>query len=119
MDPRLVKSNVNPAVHPYSVKQDCFQDFPHFKRTPQHFAAGSNDTTLMSKIYQASTAGPKMTITSSTKCEFQKTALDHRVHVANGCVQTATGPLAKVTAIRLASGKLWETYVGMVDSKSP
>lgn len=115
----MVKSNVNPAVHPYSVKQDCFQDFPHFKRTPQHFAAGSNDTTLMSKIYQASTAGPKMTITLSTKCEFQKTALDHRVHVANGCVQTATGPLAKVTAIRLASGKLWETYVGMVDSKSP
>lgn len=60
----------------------------------------------------ASTAGPKIKITESSKCEFQKTAMDYRVHVANGTVQTATGPLARVTAIRLVSGKLWETFVG-------
>ncbi|XP_005185911.2 protein HIRA homolog [Musca domestica] len=108
LDPRLVKSNVKQPPEPFSVKQDSFREFPHFKRTPQYFSS-PKDT---SKVYMASTAGPKIKITESSKCEFQKTAMDYRVHVANGAVQTATGPLARVTAIRLVSGKLWETFVG-------
>ncbi|XP_061396892.1 protein HIRA homolog [Musca vetustissima] len=108
LDPRLVKSNQKQPPEPFTVKQDSFKEFPHFKRTPQHIVP-TKDT---SKVYMASTAGPKITINASTKCEFQKTAMDYRVHVANGAVQTATGPLARVTAIRLVSGKLWETFVG-------
>ncbi|XP_073830443.1 histone cell cycle regulator-like protein [Musca autumnalis] len=108
LDPRLVKSNKKQPPEPFSVKQDSFKEFPHFQRTPQHFS-NTKDT---SKVYMASTAGPKIVINASTKCEFQKTAMDYRVHVANGAVQTATGPLARVTAIRLVSGKMWETFVG-------
>ncbi|XP_013116021.1 protein HIRA homolog [Stomoxys calcitrans] len=114
LDPRLVKSTDKPNPEPFTIKQDVFKEFPRFKRTPQHFASSETTaaSTSSSKVYQASTAGPKITITASTKCEFQKTAMDYRVHVANGFVQTAMGPLAKVTAIRLPTGKLWETYVG-------
>ncbi|XP_075159096.1 histone cell cycle regulator-like protein [Haematobia irritans] len=118
LDPRLAKISDKPMSEPFTIKQDAFQEFPHFKRTPQHFSQSESSApttapaTSSSKVYQASTVGPKINITVSTKCEFQKTAMDYRVHVANGWIQTATGPLAKVTAIRLPNGKLWETFVG-------
>uniref|UniRef100_A0A1B0G8R1 Protein HIRA n=1 Tax=Glossina morsitans morsitans TaxID=37546 RepID=A0A1B0G8R1_GLOMM len=114
LDSRLVKStSTKPLMQPLKVTQDVFQSFPYFKRTPTP-ATDINPASFISpsKVFQASTSGPKIPITVTTKCEFQKTALDYRVHVHNGCVHTATGLLAKVTAYRLNVGKLWETYVG-------
>lgn len=117
MDSRLVKcSSAKPRLEPFTVKNDLFQSFPHFKQTPQPFGVDANcastSSTTGPKPYQASTVGPKISITSTTKCEYQKTALDYRIHVHNGFVATSNGLLAKVTAFRLATGKLWETFVG-------
>ncbi|KAI8116695.1 HIRA-like protein [Lucilia cuprina] len=119
LDSRLVKSSTaKPRVEPFTVSKDNFQSFPNFKQTPQHFSnddktsATTSNAASATKSYQASTMGPKINITATTKCEYQKTALDYRVHVSNGCVPTNNGLLAKVTAFRLATGKLWETFVG-------
>ena len=118
LDPRLVKSaTAKPRAEPYTIQNDIFESFPHFKQTPKSFTdingtSYSGSGASSAKSYQASTAGPKITITATSKCEFQKTALDYRIHVYNGFVQTANGLLAKVTVYRLATGKLWETFVG-------
>ncbi|XP_030379008.1 protein HIRA homolog [Scaptodrosophila lebanonensis] len=61
--------------------------------------------------HQGSTIGPKLNITSSSKCEFVKAALDHRIHVQNGHLKTTYGLVAKVSAFTLRE-RLWETYVG-------
>ncbi|KAM7348901.1 histone cell cycle regulator-like protein [Cochliomyia hominivorax] len=122
LDSRLVKSSsTKPLVEPFTVSKDMLQTFPNFKPTPHTFgsettASSSTATTASAstaaKPYQASTTGPKINITATTKCEFQKTALDYRIHVHNGFVPTSNGLLAKVTAYRLATGKLWEIFVG-------
>lgn len=63
--------------------------------------------------HQASTTGPKLNITTNTKCEFQKTMLGHRIHVHNGFITTSNGLLAKVTAFNLTfNEKLWEMFIG-------
>lgn len=106
-----------PRVEPFTVSKDILQSFPHFKQAPQHLGNDANNATTSipssaTKSYQASTMGPKITITATTKCEYQKTALDFRIHVANGFVPTSNGLLAKVTVFRLGTGKLWEAFVG-------
>ncbi|XP_065366147.1 protein HIRA homolog [Calliphora vicina] len=116
LDSRLVKStSAKPRVEPFTVSKESLQAFPHFKQTPQHFGTDANNASSSStatKSYQASTMGPKISITATTKCEYQKTALDYRIHVHNGFVPTNNGLLAKITVFRLATGKLWETFVG-------
>lgn len=104
-------------VQPMIVQQDSLQTFPHFKRTPAMTTSNITDNSQSSivKNFQASTSGPKIPITSTTKCEFQKTALDYRIHVHNGFVQTANGLLAKVTTFHITTGKLWETFVGKLN----
>lgn len=113
----MKSATAKPRAEPYTIQNDIFESFPHFKQTPKSFTdinstSYSGSGASSAKAYQASTAGPKITITATSKCEFQKTALDYRIHVYNGFVQTANGLLAKVTVYRLATGKLWETFVG-------
>lgn len=111
----MKSATAKPRVEPYTIQSDIFESFPHFKQTPKIFTdptTYSGGGASSTKSYQASTGGPKITITATSKCEFQKTALDYRIHVYNGFVQTANGLLAKVTVYRLATGKLWETFVG-------
>lgn len=126
LDSRLVQSsNANiaskPVVQPLTLNANNLPVFPNFQQTPTLSTNNSisitpteTDIQSIPKVHQASTIGPKLQITPTTKCEFQKTALGYRIHVHNGFLQTPNGFLAKVTAFRLGTGKLWETFVGTV-----
>lgn len=106
-------------TQPGTLNAKDLPKFPSLQSTPMPavnsiLATGETLPHSGPKMFQASTIGPKIHITDTTKCEFQKTALGYRVHVHNGFQKTASGYLAKVTAFKLGTGTLWETFVGTV-----
>ncbi|XP_036343366.1 LOW QUALITY PROTEIN: protein HIRA homolog [Rhagoletis pomonella] len=125
LDARLIKTTSSAAkLQPQKAENSSVKTFPLIVTSKSSTSAPfSGATTLATdhlptavKPYQASTTGPKLVINSNTKCEFQKTALDHRVHVHNGYLGTGSGFLAKVTGYNIQRPaqieKLWEILVG-------
>ncbi|XP_067639954.1 protein HIRA homolog isoform X2 [Eurosta solidaginis] len=124
LDARLVKTTISAAkLHPQKADNSSVRTFPLIVATKSSTNATTAPTTKTTtttnasfKPYQASTTGPKLVINHNTKCEFQKTALDHRVHVHNGYLSTGSGFLAKVTGYNMLRPaqieKLWEILVG-------
>ncbi|XP_053948377.1 protein HIRA homolog [Anastrepha ludens] len=124
LDARLIKTTTSAAkLQPRKEDNSSVKSFPFIvtpkssKNTTTGSATSVTDPLLaVLKPYQASTTGPKLVINQNTKCEFQKTALDHRVHVHNGYLSTGSGFLAKVTGYNIQKPaqieKLWEILVG-------
>ncbi|XP_037935794.1 protein HIRA homolog [Teleopsis dalmanni] len=110
LDPRLTKNYNISRILPLQTCKNVVQTFPNVSKKT---ATPEGPTLLPAPMNQASSAAPKLQITANSTVEFQKTVLDHRVHVRNGHTQTATGFLCKVTAYAVKLGKvLWEIFVG-------
>lgn len=116
MDSRLTKMTTASAkIQPAQPNISAIKTFPAVNASKSTMQSNTTTTISTGTHYQASTSGPKINITSTTKCEFYKAALDYRVHVHNGSVQTASGLLCKVTAWSLSlAAKMWDIFIGLL-----
>lgn len=124
LDARLIKTTLSAAkLQPLKAENSSVKTFPLIVTTKPSANSNTGTSAVTTnplftgvKPYQASTTGPKLVINLNTKCEFQKTALDHRVHVHNGYLSAGSGLLAKVTGYNIVRPtqieKLWEILVG-------
>lgn len=124
LDARLIKTTLSAAkLQPLKAENSSVKTFPLIVTTKPSANSNTGTSAISTnplltgvKPYQASTTGPKLVINLNTKCEFQKTALDHRVHVHNGYLSAGSGLLAKVTGYNIVRPtqieKLWEILVG-------
>ncbi|XP_004518837.1 protein HIRA homolog [Ceratitis capitata] len=123
LDARLIKTTSSSSkLQPLKTDNSTVKTFPVIVIPKSASNSISVMTTTNSSLvggikpYQASTTGPKLIINHNTKCEFQKTALDHRVHIHNGYLSTGSGLLAKVTTYNITRPtqieKLWEILIG-------
>ncbi|XP_068152297.1 protein HIRA homolog [Drosophila tropicalis] len=106
-DPRLK------MLQPGLRRQPIPFDIAELEGFPRSLGLNQNVPPANKDGDQASSLAPKLTITPTSKCEFIKQTLQHRIHVSNGHLKTSQGMLAKVTAGSIDPvGILWEFYVG-------